>query len=179
MWQRLTPRELAVACRFVLLRARYPHMRGGPFSLGPGHEIRLEREARVQVGRGVRFSRDFSAYVLGTLQIGDGVFFNRGCSLAVYSSLQIGAGTLFGEYVSIHDENHALSPLELPLAQRGYTVAPITIGSNVWVAAKVTILPGVQIGDNAVIGANAVVTGPIPANSVAVGAPARVVRMLI
>ena len=52
------------------------------------------------------------------------------------------------------------------------------IGNNVWVGTKATILQGVTIGDNAVIGANAVVTRDIPANSIAVGAPARVVKTL-
>jgi acetyltransferase-like isoleucine patch superfamily enzyme len=50
------------------------------------------------------------------------------------------------------------------------------VGNNVWVGAKATILQGVRIGDNAVIGANAVVTRDVPANTVAVGIPARVIR---
>ncbi|MBO6082618.1 MAG: sugar O-acetyltransferase, partial [Bacteroidales bacterium] len=55
---------------------------------------------------------------------------------------------------------------------------PVTIGNDVWIGGNVTILPGVTIGDNAVIGAGSVVTESIPANSLAVGTPARVIREL-
>ena len=54
--------------------------------------------------------------------------------------------------------------------------APIVIGNNVWIGANVTVLPGVTIGENAVIAAAAVVTKDVPANAVVVGSPARVVR---
>ena len=54
--------------------------------------------------------------------------------------------------------------------------APIVLGKNVWVGSNATILQGVTIGDNAVIGAGAVVTGDIPANTVAVGVPAKVIK---
>lgn len=55
---------------------------------------------------------------------------------------------------------------------------PITVGSNVWFGGNVTVLPGVTIGDNVVIGAGSVVTHDIPSNSVAVGNPCRVIRTL-
>ncbi|UCV30432.1 hypothetical protein KI617_07865 [Ferribacterium limneticum] len=54
--------------------------------------------------------------------------------------------------------------------------APITIGKNVWLGYGVTVLPGVSIGDNAIIGAGAVVTHDIPPNAIAIGVPARVAR---
>jgi acetyltransferase-like isoleucine patch superfamily enzyme len=57
-------------------------------------------------------------------------------------------------------------------------VEPVTIGSDAWLGAKVTVLRGATIGDGAVVGANAVVRGLVPARSVAVGIPARVVRTL-
>lgn len=175
-WQRLRWSELAVLGRYLLLRARHPGLRGGPFSVGRGAELRLGPRARVRIGRGVRLARDFSASVRGDVQIGDHVFFNRGCTVVVYSQLSIGAHSLFGEYVSIHDESHIVDATATPVAARGYTAAPISIGRNVWVGAKATILSGVTIGDGAVIGCNAVVTRPIPARVLAVGAPARVVR---
>jgi acetyltransferase-like isoleucine patch superfamily enzyme len=54
--------------------------------------------------------------------------------------------------------------------------APITIGSNVWIGANVTVLPGVTIGDNAVVAAASVLTKDVPDNAIVVGSPARVVR---
>ena len=62
--------------------------------------------------------------------------------------------------------------LEPPTAQ------PITIGENVWLGARVVVMPGVTIGDDSVIGIGSVVTGDIPARSVAVGVPAKVVKQL-
>ena len=60
--------------------------------------------------------------------------------------------------------------------EQGAIVAPVRIGSNVWLGAKVTVVKGVSIGDNAIVGANAVVTRDIPPNAIAVGVPARVIR---
>lgn len=178
LWQRLQPRELAVALRYLLLRARYPELHGGPFSLASGCDIWLGPQASVTIGRSTRFSRDVTARFHSAATIGARCFFNRGCSVVAYSSLSIGDDCLFGEYVSIHDGNHALTPLSVAIAQRGFTVASVTIGQNVWVGAKATILPGVTIGDNSVVGANAVVTRSLPPNVLAVGSPARVVRSL-
>jgi acetyltransferase-like isoleucine patch superfamily enzyme len=56
-------------------------------------------------------------------------------------------------------------------------VAPVRIGRNVWLGAKVTVSKGVAIGDNAIVGANAVVTHDIPPNAIAAGVPARIIRM--
>lgn len=70
--------------------------------------------------------------------------------------------------------NHDLSPSR----RADMHPAPIALGRNVWLGANVTGLPGVRIGDNAVIAAGSVVTKKVPANSVAVGSPARVVRTI-
>jgi acetyltransferase-like isoleucine patch superfamily enzyme len=126
----------------------------------------------------VRILPDFTGRVNGRLTVGDNVFFNRGCYLSAQESVTIGDNCSFGEYVAIHDEDHAFGVDDAPAGSRGYVTAPIVIGNNVWVGAKATILKGVHIGDNAVIGANAVVTRDIPPNSVAVGVPARVIRMI-
>jgi acetyltransferase-like isoleucine patch superfamily enzyme len=122
--------------------------------------------------------RNFTGSFLGPIQvtIGNNVYFGRGCHVVVRSALTIGDNCLFGEMVSIHDENHVFGRGPEPIASRGLAAAPIVVGNNVWVGAKATILQGVRIGDNAVIGANAVVTRDVPANTVAVGIPARVIR---
>ena len=79
--------------------------------------------------------------------------------------------------MTIRDQNHRFGP-GLTTAQAGFITAPVTIGDNVWIGAKVMVTKGVTIGENAVIGANSVVTRDIPANSVAVGIPARVIRTI-
>jgi acetyltransferase-like isoleucine patch superfamily enzyme len=176
--QRFTVSNLARFCRYMILRLRFRNLRVGLFLLERGADMRVGPDADIHLGRGVHFMQDFTGYFHGHLTIGDGVFFNRGCYVAVYSSLTIGDNCLFGERVSIHDENHVVGRGPEPIAARGFVAQPIVIGNNVWVGAKATILQGVCIGDNAVIGANAVVTRDVPANTIAVGIPARVVREL-
>lgn len=175
---RLTVRGAAGLWRYLWLRMRFPNLRVGLFFVAGGAEIRIGPQAQITFGEGICFLRDFSAHFRGTVTIGKNVFFNRGCHVVVYNMLSIGDNCLFGEQVSIHDEEHIVARGGEPVAARGWVTAPIIIGQNVWVGAKATILPGVQIGDNAVIGAHAVVTRDVPANTVAVGVPARVVRKL-
>ena len=173
----LSRRNVAALVRCLALWACYPQLRGRVFYVGARADIRIEREARVRIGTGLRCMTGFTMVVAGELQIGRRVGFNRGCYLAALERVVIGDDCLFGEGVSIHDENHRFGPDGTgPNASRGFRTRPIMIGRNVWVGAKATILQGVSIGDNAVIGAHAVVSRDVPANSVALGIPARVVR---
>lgn len=174
--RRLTARNLSALCRYVWLRLRYRNLGVGVFFVDRGADIIIGSRARISFGHGLRCMRDFTGHFYGHVSIGDGVFFNRGCHVVAHEALSIGNHCLFGEMVSIHDDNHIPGRGSEPIASRGLRTAPITIGDNVWVGAKATILAGVSIGDNAVIGANAVVTRDVPANSIAVGIPARVVR---
>ena len=97
--------------------------------------------------------------------------------------ITIGDHLLCGSRVLISDHGHgrysgpdasdpAIPPAHRPLA----SAAPVSIGNNVWLGDGVAVLAGAQIGDGCVIGANSVVTGPIPPQTIAVGAPARVIR---
>lgn len=174
--RRISGRNLAAFCRYAVLWVRYPQVRRRLFYVGAAADIRIERRARLCMGREVRLMRDCSLHLAGRLTVGDGVFFNRGCHLVAHEALAIGDHCLFGEGVSIHDESHLVGRDDAPIAERGFRTSPIAIGRNVWVGAKATILQGVTIGDNAVIGAHALVNRDVPANSLAVGVPARVAR---
>lgn len=174
--ERLTLRNMAGLVRYALLRLRYRNFRVGLFFVDRGADIRIGPRAQIQLGNRVRMMRDFTGSWHGQVTIGDDAFFNRGCHIAVHKALRIGNNCIFGEMVSIHDENHVVERGDRVFSERGHVSAPITIGNNVWVGAKATILPGVVIGDNAVIGAGAVVTRDVPAYAVAVGIPARVIR---
>jgi maltose O-acetyltransferase len=88
----------------------------------------------------------------------------------------IGDNVFIGPNVVISTAGH---PLDAAVRSTGLEFAkPITIGNNVWIGATVTIVPGVEIGDNVTIGAGSVVTRSIPANCVAVGNPCRVIKNL-
>lgn len=113
----------------------------------------------------------------GHLEIGARSYIGQYSVICARERIVIGADCLIAEHVTVRDQDHRFGQ-GLTTAEAGFTTAPILIGNNVWIGAKATITKGVTIGDNAVIGANSVVTQDIPANSVAVGAPARVIRMI-
>ncbi|WP_313822860.1 DapH/DapD/GlmU-related protein [Citricoccus sp.] len=104
--------------------------------------------------------------------LGDRVFLNSGCAFQDQGGITIGNGCQIGHNTVIATLNHALDP-ERRLDMHP---APVVIGTNVWIGSNATILPGVTIGDNAVVAAAAVVTKDVPADSVVLGSPARVVR---
>jgi len=112
----------------------------------------------------------------GTLRLDDGVYINYGCSISANELVHIGADCTIGTYVIIMDNNfHRLEPeyrQEIPPSM------PIILEENVWLGARVIVLPGVTIGQGSVVGAGSVVTRSIPARSVAVGVPARVIKTL-
>lgn len=155
---------------------RFPKLLAHRCCVGSRSRLFIGPEAEISFGRDVYFTRNFTGDFLGRITIGDGVQFQHSCCLSAHDDVTIGDYAIFAEQVSIHDESHVVTTGSDPIDYRGFVKKPIVIGRNVWVGAKVTILPGVHIGDNAVIGANAVVTHDIPAYTVAVGIPARVIR---
>ncbi|MGY4857278.1 DapH/DapD/GlmU-related protein [Cryobacterium sp. AP23] len=106
------------------------------------------------------------------IALGKRIFINSGCKFQDQGGVVIGDDSLIGHNVVMATLNHDLSPTR----RADMHPAPITIGRNVWIGTNATILPGVTIGDNAVVAAASVVTKDIPANAVVVGSPARVVR---
>ena len=110
------------------------------------------------------------------VKLGKNVFINYGLTILDTAMVEIGDGCMLGPNVEIITVTHPVDDYEMRAG--GWEIAhKVTIGKNVWFGAGVTVLPGVTIGDNAVIGARSVVTKDIPANAIAVGSPARVVRM--
>jgi acetyltransferase-like isoleucine patch superfamily enzyme len=106
------------------------------------------------------------------ITLGKRTFINSGCKFQDQGGVVIGEDCLIGHNTVLATLNHDLDPTR----RADMHPAPITIGSNVWIGANVTVLPGVSIGDNAVVAAASVVTKDVPANAVVVGSPARVVR---
>jgi maltose O-acetyltransferase len=108
--------------------------------------------------------------------LGGKFYSNHGCTILDANRVSIGNGVMLGPNVVITTAHHPLGPI---LRTRGDELAhPVVIGDNVWIGANATILPGVSIGRNVVVGAGAVVNRHVPDNVVVVGAPARIVRRL-
>lgn len=106
------------------------------------------------------------------IKVGENVFINSCCRFQDQGGIVIGDGSLIGHNTTIATLNHDFNPLK----RQNLNPSPVKIGKNVWIGSDCTILPGVEIGDGAIIGAGSVVTKSIPANIIAVGNPARVIK---
>lgn len=106
------------------------------------------------------------------IHVGRNVFINSGCHFQDQGGITIGDGSLIGHNVVLATINHGFNPIH-----RGDNhPSPIVIGENVWIGSNATILPGVSIGDGAIIAAGAVVTKNVPANVVVGGVPAHIIK---
>ncbi|VDG19605.1 acetyltransferase [Lactobacillus ginsenosidimutans] [Lactiplantibacillus mudanjiangensis] len=114
------------------------------------------------------FNTDFGAHIY----LGQHVFINRNAMFVDLGGIYIGDRVLIGPNVTLVSVNHE----ENPASRRNLHCASVHIGKGAWLGANVTVLPGVTIGENAIIGAGAIVTKDVPANMVVVGTPAKVIR---
>ena len=116
------------------------------------------------------------------LIIGDNVTFTSDTQISCFDKVVIGDNCLLGRYVYISDNTHGKSnysdldipPIERELSSKGSVI----IGKNVWIGRCSTILSGVTVGDNAIIGANSVVNKDVPANAVVAGVPAKIIKII-
>lgn len=108
------------------------------------------------------------------IEIGENFYSNYNCTILDCAKVTIGNNVMFAPNVSLFTAGH---PIHSEPRNEGIEYAfPITIGDNVWIGGNVVVNPGVSIGENCVIGSGSVVTKDIPANSIAVGNPCRVIN---
>ena len=112
------------------------------------------------------------------VRIGDRCLIGRGSGIVGHFLIDIGDDVWTGHHVYITDQNHGYDNVDIPISQQSMPEKPVRIGSGSWLGHGTVVLPGADIGEHVVIGANSVVTGSIPSFSVAVGAPARVVKSM-
>lgn len=150
------------------------------------NQIAHEEEDQVQglladmlgaVGEGSYIEPDVYIDYGKNIYVGEAFYGNTGLTILDTCEVHIGDHVMIGPRVSLITAGH---PIDSGVRNRGLEFGkPITIGDNVWIGANVFIGPGVTIGDNAIIGGGAVVVKDIPANAVAVGNPAKVMRDII
>lgn len=116
------------------------------------------------------FYTDFGLFT----RMGRGVFVNCGCTFMDRGGITLEDGVLIGPQVRLITENHA----EEPHLRQHVRSQPILIRRNAWLGAGVTVLPGVTIGENAIVGAGSVVTKDVSDNAIVAGVPARFIRMI-
>jgi acetyltransferase-like isoleucine patch superfamily enzyme len=174
-----TPWYLVRYGRLLRLRMANPHvvLRGMVF-LGRRVELHVRPGlGRLEIGRWVHIG-DGSCLRCheGSLRIGDKVVFGRDVTVNGFLDIEIGAASIVADRVYVTDFDHRTEDVTVPIKDQGIVKTPVRIGPDVWIGTKVSVLRGTRIGQGSVLGANAVVRGDIPPFSVAVGAPARVVR---
>lgn len=108
------------------------------------------------------------------IHLGKNVFINAGCCFQDQGGIFIGDGVLIGHNVVLATLNHDSNPQK----RSDMYPAPIRIGNNVWIGAQATVLPGVTIGDGAIVAAGAVVNRNVPAKVIVGGVPAKIIKMI-
>ncbi|CAA9203703.1 2,3,4,5-tetrahydropyridine-2,6-dicarboxylate N-acetyltransferase [Flavobacterium bizetiae] len=152
------------------------YLSGGKY-ISIGHNFKCDQRLRIDAID--EFLGDnFSPKII----IGDNVAIQKDCHIGAINKIVLGNNVLLASKVYISDHSHGeinREALVLPPALRKlYSKGPVIIEDNVWIGEGAVVLPNVTIGENSIIGANAVVTKSIPKNSVVGGNPARIIREL-
>src|SRR3954471_13176283 len=173
-----TPYYLKRYWRFAWFKLRHPQViTEGFVFLGKNLEIVARPgHGRLILGKWVHLGDETRLRAHeGTLRIGDKVVFARDVTVNCYLDIEIGASTLIADWTYIWAFDHTSEDLALPIKAQGLVKSPVRIGPDCWLATKVTITRGADIGRGAVIGANSGAPGNIPPYAVAAGVPATVV----
>ncbi len=132
----------------------------------------LLRELLASVGDGVVIRPPFHCDYGYNISLGAKVFMNFNCVILDVVAVSIGDGAQIGPGVQILTADHPRDPAARASGQE--FGRPIRIGRNVWIGGGALLMPGVTVGDDAIIGAGAVVTRDVPAGATAIGNPARI-----
>lgn len=137
--------------------------------------IRVTDGGRLSIGQNCNISSDVSIIVKGgVVTIRDNVFIGKGSVIVSNDLIVIGSDSQVAEYCTIRDQDHNIK--NIPIRNSGMVTAPITIGKDCWLGAKVTVTKSVEIGNHSVVGANSVVTKNIPEKEVFCGSPAKRIK---
>lgn len=126
-----------------------------------GINVNIEKKADFGTGRGISIGNNSGL----------------GINCKVRGPLKIGDDVMMGPDVMILTNSHNFNRLDVPMNLQGGTSSKVVIGNDVWIGARVIILPGITIGKGAILGANAVVTKDVPEYSVVGGNPARLIKL--
>jgi acetyltransferase-like isoleucine patch superfamily enzyme len=140
--------------------------------------IKATDGGKVIIGKNVSLGRGVSIVAQGgKVSIGDNCFIGDWSTITSKDYVEIGPDSLIAERVSIRDQNHSLNGGEgIRIKDSGFSVAPIVIGTDVWLSAGVVVLKGVNLGSSSVVGANAVVVANVEPMSIVGGVPARLLK---
>src|SRR5687767_436038 len=169
---------LRYARRRLLTGAGWRWETDGLLFLGKGLQIQIGKRGRLRFGRFVWVGDGTKIRCHeGEVIIGDKTVLGQECTISAYKHVRIGEQCVIADRAMFIDFDHGIVEVERPIRQQGIYKRDVDVGSNVWIGYGACVLRGVRVGDNAVIGTNAVVTTDVPANAVVGGVPAKVLRM--
>jgi acetyltransferase-like isoleucine patch superfamily enzyme len=178
----LTPSYARLALRYACRRfgtsAGWRWETDGLLFLGRGLQIQIGKRGRVRFGRFVWIGDGTKIRCHeGEVIIGDKTVLGQECTISAYKHVRIGEQCVIADRAMFIDFDHGIVEVEQTIREQGIYKRDVDVGSNVWIGYGACVLRGVQVGDNAVIGTNSVVTADVPANAVVGGVPAKVLRM--
>jgi acetyltransferase-like isoleucine patch superfamily enzyme len=178
----LTPKYARLLARFlrrrIFTRAGWRWRTDGPLFLGRRLELQVAKGATIDFGRFVWIGDGTKIRSHeGAVEIGAKTVMGQECTISAYRRVRIGEQCVIADRAMFIDFDHGVVEVERPIRLQGIYKRDVEVGSNVWIGYGACILRGVRVGDNAIVGTNAVVTKDVPANAVVAGIPAKVIRM--
>ena len=137
-----------------------------------------DESSRIVLHSPVHLSDQVMLESAGLLEIGPGSSINSHSRVVAFQRVTLGRNVTLAQHVTVLDHDHGYRYDDDDLILDGYDTAPITIGDNVWLGDKCTVLKGVTIGNNVIAGANTLINKDVPPDSLIVGVPFRVIRRL-
>jgi acetyltransferase-like isoleucine patch superfamily enzyme len=169
---------LRYAWRRLLTTAGWRWQTDGPVFFGTNLQIQIGRRGTIRFGRFVWVGDGTKIRCHeGEVVIGPKTVLGQECTISAYQHVRIGEQCVIADRAMFIDFDHGSVEVERPIRRQGIYKRDVDVGSNVWIGYGACILRGVQVGDNAIIGTNSVVTRDVPANAVVGGVPARILRM--
>ena len=170
--------RLIVRLGLKKLRLRSRLRLDGLAFVGPGCSLEVGPRATLELGRWswVGHGCKIRSHE-GTISIGAKSVLGQECTISSYQHVSIGRECVIADRVMMIDFDHGMVEVDRPIRLQGIYKRDVRVGNNVWIGYGACILRGVTVGDNAIVGTNAVVPSDVPANAVVGGVPARVIRM--
>ena len=146
--------------------------------IGPGVVMQVGKTATLELGRWcwIGHGTKIRAHE-GLVSIGAKTVLGQECTISAFQHVSIGRECVIADRAMFIDFDHGMVEVERPIREQGIYKRDTRVGNNVWIGYGACILRGVTVGDNAVVGTNAVVTKDVPQNAVVGGVPAKIIRM--
>jgi acetyltransferase-like isoleucine patch superfamily enzyme len=163
--------------RFLTAAGRRWRTNGLVF-FGRGLELEVGRKGTIDFGRLVWIGDGTKIRCHeGRVEIGQKTVMGQECTISAYQRVRIGEQCVIADRAMFIDFDHGVVEVERPIRVQGIYKRDVVVGSNVWIGYGASVLRGVHVGDNSIVGTNSVVTKDVPANAIVAGIPARIIRM--